>query len=197
MTAPVPTALPYGMRDIKLTPYDDASGIDLGAASEDLPYARTLSFSEAEDFEELKGDDRTISMRGKGATVEFEIESGGISLVAWSIMSGGEILESGTTPNRVITLRKRGQNARPWFRAEGQAISDSGGDIHCILYRCRVTDTLEGEMNEGEFFLTAAKGNALPLLDDIDDVLYDFVQNETAVAIPLTPVANPVTPEDP
>jgi len=194
MTAPLPTALPYGMRDIKLTAYDDASGTDLAAASVDLPYARTLSFSEAEDFEELKGDDRTISMRGKGATVEFELESGGISLEAWAIMSGGEVLEEGATPDRSITLRKRGQNARPWFRVEGQAISDSGGDIHCILYRCRVTDTLEGEMNEGEFFLTACKGNALPLLDDVDDVLYDFVQNETAVPVTLVPTANPVTP---
>jgi hypothetical protein len=162
----------------------------------DLPTARTLSFSEAEDFEELRGDDRVVTTRGKGATVEWEIESGGIPLEAWVIMSGGEVIESGVSPNRKVTLRKRGSTSRPWFRIEGQAISDSGGDVHTILYRCRVNDSLEGEFNDGEFFLTAGSGVALPLLDQANDILYDFVQNETPVVIPTTPEPNPA-PETP
>ena len=37
------------------------------------------------------------------------------------------------------------------------------------------------------------KGGGFPLLYDTsgDDILYDMVQNETPVAIPTTPVANP------
>jgi hypothetical protein len=197
MTNPLPTALPYGIRDLKVTPYTDAQGSVLdetAGASVDFPYARTLSFSETEDFEELRGDDRTITMRGKGPIVEFEFESGGIPLKGWKVVTGGEILEEGVTPARKVRLLKRGSHARPWFRVEGQAISDSGGDVHCTLYRCRITDELEGEMNEGEFFLSSGSGTALPLLGDVDDYLYEFVQNETAVAIPTTPVANPTTP---
>lgn len=191
MTAPLETALPYGLRDIKVTPYTDATGTvldDADDASIDLPNARTLSFSEAEDFEELRGDDRTVTTRGKGATVEWEIESGGISLEAWQVMTGGEIIDSGIAGARKRVLRKRGSQARPWFRMEGQAISDSGGDIHCVLYRCRFTDNLEGELGDGEFFLTSGKGTALPMLDETADILYDFVQNEVATAIPTTPV---------
>lgn len=186
MTAPVATALPYGIRDIKLTPYTDASGTVLATGDGvaiDLPNGQTLSFSEAEDFEELRGDDRVVTTRGKGATVEFELEAGGISLEAWKVMTGGEIIDSGTTPNRKRILRKRGSTNRPWFRVEGQAISDSGGDIHCIIYRCRISDTLEGEFADGEFMVTSGKGTGLPMLDQAADYLYDFVQNETATAI--------------
>ena len=44
MTAPVTDALPYGVRDIKITPYVDAAGTVLDTVSIDLPYIQTLSF---------------------------------------------------------------------------------------------------------------------------------------------------------
>ncbi len=72
--------LPFGCRDIKLFPISDAGVV---GAAVDLPNSRTLSFSEAEDFEELRGDDKVITRRGSGASVEWELESGGISLDAW------------------------------------------------------------------------------------------------------------------
>lgn len=194
MTTPMPTALPYGLRDVKLTPYTDPSGTVLSTTSLDMPNARTFSFSESEEFEQLRGDDRVVTTRGQGAMVEWELESGGLSLEIWKAMTGGQIIESGVTPNRVKIFRKRGRDSRPWFRIEGQAISDSGGDMHGIVYRCRVTEEMEGEFNDGEFFLTSGSGEGYPLLDDTEDILYDFVQNETAKAIPLTGAANPFVP---
>lgn len=187
MTAP--TSLPYGMRDVKLTRYDDASGSVLGAESIDLPNMQTFSFSESEEFTELRGDDSLVAIHGQGAQVEWDLEAGGISLQAWEILTGGTVTEEGLTPNRTWRLRKRSHDARPYFRAEGQAISDSGGDMHGIVYRCKANDTIEGEFADGEFFITSASGQGLPLLDT--DILYDFVQNETATAIPTTPIGNP------
>jgi hypothetical protein len=113
MSTPLATALPYGLRDLKLTPYSNAAGSTLGTVVVDLPNARTLSFS--------------------------------------------------------------------------------GGDIHAILYRCRATDSLEGEFNDGEFFLTSGSGQALPLLEDgvDDDILYDIIQNETAVPMTTTALTLP------
>ena len=99
-------------------------------------------------------------------------------------------MPAGQIAGRVI-LRKFATNSRKYFRAEGQAISDSGGDIHAILYRCRCNDSIEGEFADGEFFITSASFLGLPLLDADFDLLYDFIQNETATAIPTTPVANP------
>ena len=187
----MPIALPYGMRDVKLTKYTDASGSVLDTVSVDLPNSQTFSFSEAEEFTELRGDDRVVAIHGQGSSVDWELESGGLDLKAWEILTGGTATESGLAPNRKWTLRKRSTAIRPYFRAEGQAISDSGGDVHCVVYRCRANDTVEGSFADGEFFITHASGRGLPLLDSVNDLLYDFVINETAVTTSTTPAANP------
>lgn len=189
MTAP--TALPYGLRDIKLTRYTDASGSVLDAASIDLPNAQTLSFSESEEFTELRGDDRVVAIRGQGSIVEWELGAGGMDFRAWEILTGGVVILTGIAPNRRWTLRKRATDARPYFRVEGRIISESGGDIHCVIYRCRANDTVEGEFSDGEFFVTSASGQGLPMLDEAFDLLYEMQLNETAVATSTTPVANP------
>lgn len=195
MSTPIQAeALPYGIRDCKITPYTDASGSILAATSIDLPNMQTFSFSETEEFQELRGDDRVVTTRGQGAQVEWSLEAGGISLKAWAIFTGGEVIESGVTPARKIILRKRGSDSRPFFRVEGQAISDSGGDVHAIVYRCRCNDTVEGEFADGEFFVSSVSGLGLPLVAADFDLLYDLVQNETPVPIPLASVPNPVAP---
>jgi hypothetical protein len=170
-------SLPYGLRDVKLRPIDAAGVV---GASVDLPAGRTLSFSEAEDFEELRGDDRVIAIRGKGPKVEWELESGGISLAAYRIMAGGTLTLTGVAPNEKKSFKKLDTDARPYFQVEGQAISDSGGDFHAVLFRARASDTLEGELSDGQFWLTAASGEAI---GNAAGELYEFVQNETAVAI--------------
>lgn len=190
MTAP--TALPYGLRDIKLTRYTDGSGTVLDAASVDLPNAQTLSFSETEEFQELRGDDRLVAIHGSGANIEWSLEAGGISFEALEILGGGEVTLTGLTPNRVWTLRKMGSSVRPYFRVEGQIISDSGGDLHAVIYRARCNDTIEGTFGDGEFYITSASGQGLPLLTEGFDLLYDIVQNETVTPTPSVPVANPV-----
>lgn len=177
--------LPYGLRDVKLTPYTDATATVLGTPSVDLPYSRTFSFSEAEDFTELRGDDKLVTTRGQGASVDWDLEAGGLSLEALKVMNGGAIVETGTTPNQKKTYTKKVTDSRPFFKVEGQAISDSGGDLHCVLDRNRTTGNIEGEFGDGQFWLTGASGVTLPSLiaaGSRTDILYEFVQNETAVA---------------
>lgn len=176
--------LPYGLRDVRVTPYTTDAATALGTAV-DLPYGQTFSFSESEDFEDLRGDDKLIATHGQGAEIEWELEAGGISLEALKIFAGGTISESGTTPNQIKTFQKKVTDNRPYFKAEGQAISDSGGDFHCIVYKCKVTDSIEGEFADGSFYVSKMKGKGLPAtLTGKVDVLYEFVQNETATAIP-------------
>lgn len=197
MSSPLMEALPYGIRDVKLTPYLDAAGTQLGSQSFDLPNMQTFSFSENEEFQELRGDDRIVTTRGKGSQVEWSLEAGGISPKCWSIFSGGEVIESGLIGSRSITMRKRGSDSRPYFRVDGQAISDSGGDVRAIVYRCRCNAAINGDFTDGEFFVTNAAGLGLPLLDDTNDLLYDLIQNESKTSIPLTPTPNPLpTPQN-
>jgi hypothetical protein len=169
--------LPFGLRDVKLRPLVG----EVAGTSVDLPNARTFSFAEAESQVELRGDDGLVAIHGTGPSVNWELEGGGISFEAVATMYGGTITETGTTPAIVKTFSKKGKDSRPYFQVEGQAISDSGGDFHCKLYKCKAEGDLAGRMADGAFWLTGAKGRALPTL--ADDSLYDFIQNETAVAI--------------
>lgn len=191
MTYPVTTALPYGMRDLKITPYADAGGTVLGTEVIDLPNMQTFSFSEEEEFQELRGDDRVVAIRGSGATVSWELEAGGYKLRVWEVMTGGVVSLTGIAPNRKWRLDKRSSATRAYFLIEGQVISDSGGDLHAVVYRCRCNDTIEGEFADGEFFITNASGQGLPVLDDVNDMLYSIEINETATAISATARALP------
>lgn len=183
MTMPIP--LPFGLRDVKITPYTDATATALAAQSIDLPNSRVFSFAETEEFEELRGDDELAAVHGSGPVVNWELEGGGVSLEAVRAMYGGTISETGSTPNRVKRLRKLKTDQRPYFKVEGQVISDSGGDLHAVVWRCKSTDDLSGEFSDGQFFLTGASGQGLGCLIAGDDfgVVWDFVQNETATAI--------------
>ena len=192
MTAPVADALPYGVRDIKLTQYLDALGMVLGPTSVDLPYIQTLNFTEAEEFSELRGDDKLITTRGRGSMVNWDLESGGLASPAWAVFTGGSVIESGLAPDRIIELQKKATQARPWFRIDGKIISDSGGDVLVRIYRCRANGDITTNFADGEFTTTQVSGVGYPLLDDTNDLLYSIFRRETSQALTLTPDPNPV-----
>lgn len=170
--------LPYGLRDVKLKPF--TTGETLGA-SVDLPNSRTFSFEESEDFEELRGDDKVVAIHGKGPGLAWDLEAGGISFAALAVLDGGTITTSGTTPAIVTTYSKKTTDAKKYFQVEGQSIADDGGDFHCIVYKCKATGSVKGEMSDGTFLLTQASGSGIGRASD--DKLYDFIQNETVTAI--------------
>lgn len=175
--------IPYGLRDVKLVGFTTPAATAYNTPTVDLPYARTFSFSETEDFEDLRGDDVVVTTRGSGPGVDWELEGGAVSLEAVQVMYGGTITSTGTTPAQKKVLSKKQTDSRPYFKAEGQVISDSGGDLHAVVYKCRATGDLDGEFGDGEYFLTGASGRGIgsTVVADVDKV-WDFVQNETAVA---------------
>jgi hypothetical protein len=179
--------LPFGLREVKVTPYTDLAATTLGTSVK-LPNSRTLSFSEVENFEDLRGDDKLVATHGSGAQVEWSLEGGGVSLEAvWAMYGGGAgPVTTGVTPNQVKTLSKKSTDQRPYFKAEGRAISDSGGDFHIVLWKCKATDKLEGEMADGSFMLTGASGVGLPstMVGNVDTV-WEFVQNEAPAGVPI------------
>ena len=54
---PLGTTLPYGLRDVKLVAYPDLAAVAFGNTLVDLPNAQTFQFNEAEDYDDLRGDD--------------------------------------------------------------------------------------------------------------------------------------------
>lgn len=178
------TALPFGLRDVRLTPYTDASATVLAASGIDLPNAQTFTFSDNENFEDLRGDDHLVTSHGNGSEIDWELGAGGLSFEAWQAMNGGTVTTTGVTPNQVKTYSKNITDQRPSFMVEGQSISDSGGDMHCKIYRCKATGELAGSLEDGKFWITSVKGKGYSSYASPVGRLYDFIQNETAVAIP-------------
>lgn len=198
---PLGNSIPYGLRDVKLIKYPTLAATTFGSTLVDLPVARTFSFNDTEDFEELRGDDTLVTSHGQGATVEWELESGGISFEAYAVLAGGTITESGISPNQVKRFRKKTTDQRPFFIAIGLAISDTGGDFQAVVWRCRATDDLEGELSDGEFFIPAAAGTGFGCLvsgnvggSDVLESVYDFIQRETAGAIAAPVLDTPAAP---
>jgi hypothetical protein len=189
---PLSTALPFGMRDCKIYPYTDAAGTTLAATGFDLPYAQTFSFADTEDFTDLRGDDDLVATHGAGAQVKWTLEAGGISLPVWAIFTGGQIIETGTTPNRVVTLRKCSDDTRPYFRVDGLIMSDSGGDVTATVYRAKCNGDISGQFGDGKFFVSSANGIGLPIPGT--KLLYDIAQHETVNGLGDTPIANPIMP---
>lgn len=180
-------AYPFGMRKIMITPITNAATEAYGTPLQ-LPASRTMSWSEAESFTELRGDDKKITSRGQGANVSWEMEAGGYKADVIKAIYGHALTETGTTPAQVSRLRRTANDSRPFFKAEGQALSDNGGDVHIVLYRCRATGDFDGEFADGQWYLSNASGEAFPSVLASPggiagtDVLYDIIQNETVTA---------------
>lgn len=192
------TALPYGLRDVKIVKYATLAATAFGTTMVDLPNAQTLTFSETEEYTELRGDDKVVTSHGQGASGEWELESGGISIPAYAALNGGTVVETGTTPAQVQRYRKRTTDARPFVTLMGKAISDAGGDFHGIIYLARATGDIKGELKDGEFMIPGASGTMLPCRvagevdgEEILDTLYDFVQNETEAALAAPVIDTP------
>lgn len=198
---PLGTSLPYGLRDVKLIQYPTLDALTFGSVLTDLPIARTMSFNDTEEYTELRGDDALQTSHGQGSKVEFEIESGGISFAAHAILAGGTVVETGISPNQVKRFRKKSLDQRPFFVAVGQAISDSGGDFKSIIWRCRSTGNVEGELADTEFLVPSISGTGFPCKvsgnvagSEILDSVYDFVQSETTSAIVAPGLDTPAVP---
>lgn len=176
-------AIPFGLRQVKLTPILADGSLDTANAAF-LPASRTFSFADTEDFETLEGDDRTFASHGSGPTVDWELEGGGISLAVWKILSGGATVSGGTAPAATNTYTKKFTDSRPYFQVEGRAISDNGGDFVAEVFRCKADSSLEAEMSNGSFLLTSASGKGYG--DETTEKLYEFRHRETAVPLTLT-----------
>ena len=175
--------LPYGLREVKLTPLG-VGGATPGTAIK-LPIARTFEFSDTEEFNQLRGDDGVAASHGNGTVVNWSLESGGISFEAYAAMAGGTVTTTGVTPSVVKTYSKKVTDARPYFKVRGRSLGDTGGDVHGLVYRCKATGDIGGSFGDGEFFLTSAEGEGYGSLEaGKTDTAYDFIGNETATPIP-------------
>ena len=168
-------ARPFGLRDLKVT--------NSTPTQADLPAARVLTLTPRIRSAELSGDDSLVSVYGAMEALEFKLEAGGIDLAAYAVMVGGTLSTTGTTPTRIRSLSLTAGTCMPWIKIYGKAISDDcASDIHALIWKAKILK-LDGELKEGEFYVTKCEGIAV---DDTTHGIITYVQNETAAALPAT-----------
>jgi hypothetical protein len=165
---------PFGIRDIKITDIT-------GSTQVDLPVAQKMACKERLVSAELHGDDSLQSVQSSTDALEWELEAGGIPLEAYAIMTGRTNVTAGSSPNETITMTARSGDIMPWFKIYGKAV-DGSGDIHVKIFKAKLNAPIEGEFADGAFYVTKCAGLAM----DDGTALYEFVQNETAAALPST-----------
>lgn len=163
----------FGLNEIVL--------VNAAAAHVHLNAAQSLKFTERLVSGELKGNDQLLAVVAFSEAVEWELENGGIPLDAYAMMTGRTVVTSGTTPTETTHLIGRGAAVMPYFKIYGKAMGAGIDDVHCKLFKCKLTDTIEGTFQNGEFFVTSCKGLAV---DDGTTGIYEFIQHETAAALP-------------
>lgn len=168
------TPKPYGLSDIKLTSID-------GLTQVDLPASTKLSFKERVKSAEGVGDDKLDTVVSVREGVEWELESTGLPLEALAVMYGTTTSTSGTTPNQIKTLTAAGAVRLPYFKIYGKSLGEGDDDVHCIIYKAKVTEGQDAPMTYGEIMKSTIKGLGI---DDGVNGIYDWVQDETAADLP-------------
>jgi len=152
-----------------------------GGPTVDLPAAVRLTFKERIKAAEGPGDDMLSTVVAVRDAIEWELEVTGLPLEALAIMYGDTTSTTGTTPNQVKTLEHAGGVRLPYFKIFGKSLGENDDDIHCIIYKAKVTEGIDSAMQYGELFKPTIKGMAI---DDGTNGIFDWVQNETADDLP-------------
>ena len=161
---------PYGLNDLKVKSLINGTVVD-------LPAATKLTFKERIKAAEGPGDDKLSTVVAVRDAVEWELENTGIPLEAYAIMYGTTTSTTGATPNQQKTLSAAGAVRLPYFQIFGKSLGEGEDDLHCVIFKAKITEGLDFAFAYGELAKPTIKGLAID--DDVNGI-FEFVQNETA-----------------
>ncbi len=165
----------YGLRDLKITNM-------AGTQQVDLPAARTLTWDESVVNDKLKGDDVIVSTQAFIEGITWSLESGGISLEAYAMLSGETVNTTGTTPNRQVKLTRTQGKSFPYIKIYGRALGDQGDAVWVLLKKVKV-NALSGNLTNQAFYLTKCEGDGIA---DDSGQYYDIIKLETDAELPTS-----------
>lgn len=154
--------------------------------SVDLPGVTKITVSPKAETKKLYGDSKLLDVYQKTTEVELDVECAELSLDAIKVLLGGTVTTSGTTPNETVTYSLKAENSTPpYFKLEGQWLyaGDGIGDVHIVLYKCKVTDPPQVEVNDASGNFGTVKFKAIAIPADSNGSWYEIVLNESKTAI--------------
>lgn len=166
----------YGLRDLKVTNIT-------GTLQEDLDAAQSLTFSPTFSSSELRGDDVIKASMGSLNGGTATLSAGGYSSAAVAIMFGKTLSQSGSTPNESTTLQLNQGDVMPYFKVYGLARDESGGDVHVLLSKVKVTGWGGINFSDENWFINSVD---LQCLDDGTNGVAKIIQHETTTTLPTS-----------
>lgn len=181
-----PTTKIYAVEDAKiaeLTADPDGGSATYGSII-DIPGIKSVGL----DFDitnvSLRGDNRELDSDSTLVAVNISFEHAKLNLDALALMIGGTVTDAGVTPNQTATYSRVGTDSFSYFKFEAKTptngVDQSGGDLHLVIYKCKVTDYSLG-MAEEDY--QTFSGTARGVFRASDEALWDLVVNETSAAI--------------
>lgn len=164
----------YGLRDLKVTELD-------GSPQEDLGAAMTLTVQPQFSGGNLEGDDAIKAVVSFITHAEGDLSAGEVSSAALAIMTGVAIVTTSTSPTEVSTMQIDEGDNMPYFKVYGQSLDEGIGDLQILLAKVKLTSFEAMNLENGSFRVSNA---TVVAVDDGSNGVIQFVQHETAVAVP-------------
>jgi hypothetical protein len=175
----------YGTRDAKIAPLtaDPAGGTATYGALIDVPGIKSVTIGGSVNEKQLRGDHQLLDTEAIIEDITITFDYAKLSQDVLDVLMGGTITDAGTTPTQTATYALLGTDSPGYFRFEAQvAAADTvGGDVHLVLYKCKITGIPDIGTAEEDFKTFSVSARAVPRL--ADSKWMDVVFNETAAAI--------------
>lgn len=170
---------PFGIDNIMIYPL---SASDVAGTGVPLPASRVLEFTPNEDEVTLSGGGGVVARQTTNVGGDVSLEHGGISLPALAALTGGTVVQTGSTPNITWTLDMGSASvSRPYVMIVGRALEGTG-DWWMRIWKVNF-NLPAGAFNDGEFTISSLEGGAIR---NLAGKLYSYIAHETATAISAT-----------
>lgn len=177
----------FGVNDAKIAKVtaDPAGGTTTYATAVDVPGIKSVSIAGDINTVDLRGDHSLLDSDSTLQNITLTFEYAKLSLDALLVWLGGAVTDTGTTPNQIAKLALLGTDtllANYWkFEARTVSADSVGGDVHFVLYKCKLASFPELGTAEEDYKTFSVEARAVPRLSD--SKWLDTVANETLAAI--------------
>ncbi len=179
-----------GINDLKIVLIAEDSDADYrlestGGSADviDIKGIQTLSLTPTFIEKDLRGDEVVLDRYSKLDTINWSFTNAIMSLDAFKVLYGGDIVASGTGSDETQTFTLRGLDLPKYFYMEAQTLYTDAGDVHVILYKCKASK-IDYELKGEDYVSISVSGMAIPTQNTFGSTkggkIKDVVINETA-----------------
>ena len=176
-------AVLLGIDDAKISELTaDTSGSLTYGSAIDVPGIQNIILQNNYNQKPLYSDERVGDYYSQFDSISWAFSEAKINLDVLTILEGGSIASTGTTPNQVNTYTLSNTSAPKYFKLEGKVNYSSGevGDFHMKLYKCKV-GSLQVEYKCQNYAIVSASGLAIATVNN--GKIRDDIINETVASI--------------